>query len=90
MGAVQGGLEQVVAQTAADEIIVASQIFDHAARLHSYEIAIAAAAEVSPALELQNASTSARGGVHGGTAGGHIDDRRGTLTSENPLPDGAP
>lgn len=45
------GLEQVVAQTAADEIIVASQIYDHAARLHSYEIAIRAAADV--ALPLQ-------------------------------------
>jgi luciferase family oxidoreductase group 1 len=41
---VRQGLEKVVAQTAADEIIVASQIFDHAARLRSYEIAIGAAA----------------------------------------------
>ena len=37
------GLEKVVAQTAADEIIVASQIFDHSARLRSYEIAMEAA-----------------------------------------------
>ena len=42
---VRQGLERVVAQTAADEIIVASQIFDHTARLRSYEIAIDAAAE---------------------------------------------
>jgi alkanesulfonate monooxygenase SsuD/methylene tetrahydromethanopterin reductase-like flavin-dependent oxidoreductase (luciferase family) len=41
---VRRGLEQVVAQTGADEIIVASQIFDHAARLRSYEIAMQAAA----------------------------------------------
>ena len=40
---VRQGLEEVVAQTAADEIIVASQIFDHAARLRSYEIAMQAA-----------------------------------------------
>ena len=46
---VRQGLEKVLAQTAADEIIVASQIFDHAARLRSYEIAINAAAEVAPA-----------------------------------------
>jgi len=37
---VRHGLEKVVAQTRADEIIVASQIFDHSARLRSYEIAI--------------------------------------------------
>jgi alkanesulfonate monooxygenase SsuD/methylene tetrahydromethanopterin reductase-like flavin-dependent oxidoreductase (luciferase family) len=41
---VRQGLQKVVAQTAADEVIVASQIFDHAARLRSYEIAIRAAA----------------------------------------------
>jgi len=40
---VRQGLEKVVAQTRADEIIVASQIFDHAKRLRSYEIAIEAA-----------------------------------------------
>ena len=45
---VRQGLEKVLAQTAADEIIVASQIFDHAARLHSYEIAIQAADGVAP------------------------------------------
>lgn len=43
---VKRGLEEVVAQTAADEIIVASQIYDHGARLHSYEIAIEAARAV--------------------------------------------
>jgi alkanesulfonate monooxygenase SsuD/methylene tetrahydromethanopterin reductase-like flavin-dependent oxidoreductase (luciferase family) len=39
---VRQGLERVLEQTAADEIIVASQIFDHAARLRSYEIAVRA------------------------------------------------
>jgi luciferase family oxidoreductase group 1 len=53
------GLEQVVAQTAADEIIVASQIFDHAARLHSYEIAIQAAEAVAwQAISLTNTVSS--------------------------------
>jgi len=65
---VRQGLEEVVAQTGADEIIVASQIFDHHARLHSYEIAIQAAADVSPRFDLQKSSTSERGGVQGGTA----------------------
>jgi luciferase family oxidoreductase group 1 len=45
---VRQGLQRVMAQTAADEIMVASQIFDHAARLRSYEIAIDAAAAVAP------------------------------------------
>src|SRR3954466_7001836 len=44
--AVRQGLERVAAQTAADEIIVASQIFDHEARLRSYEIAIEAVDEL--------------------------------------------
>jgi luciferase family oxidoreductase group 1 len=47
---VRHGLEEVVAQTAADEIIVASQIFDHTARLRSYEIAMQAAREAMPGL----------------------------------------
>jgi alkanesulfonate monooxygenase SsuD/methylene tetrahydromethanopterin reductase-like flavin-dependent oxidoreductase (luciferase family) len=36
---VQGGLEAFAARTAADELMVASQIYDHAARLRSYELA---------------------------------------------------
>lgn len=36
---VQRGLERFLAQTAADEVILAAQIFDHAARVRSYEIA---------------------------------------------------
>jgi luciferase family oxidoreductase group 1 len=35
---VRAGLEQFIAQTAADEIIVAAGIFDQAARLRSYEL----------------------------------------------------
>ena len=36
------GLERIVAHTGADELMIASQIFDHAARLSSYEIAASA------------------------------------------------
>jgi luciferase family oxidoreductase group 1 len=36
---VRRGLASFIARTAADEIIVTSQIFDHAARLRSFEIA---------------------------------------------------
>jgi luciferase family oxidoreductase group 1 len=55
---VRQGLEKVVAQTAADEIIVASQIFDHAARLRSYEIAIDATAEAATALASSRSSSA--------------------------------
>jgi luciferase family oxidoreductase group 1 len=39
---VRRGLQQFIARTAADELIIAAQIFDHAARLRSYEITAAA------------------------------------------------
>ena len=35
---VRAGLEEFVAETAADEVIVAAAIHDHAARLRSYEL----------------------------------------------------
>jgi alkanesulfonate monooxygenase SsuD/methylene tetrahydromethanopterin reductase-like flavin-dependent oxidoreductase (luciferase family) len=35
---VRRGLEAFVARTGVDELIVTSQIYDHAARLRSYEI----------------------------------------------------
>jgi len=35
---VQHGIEQFVERTGADEVIIASQVYDHAARLRSYEI----------------------------------------------------
>jgi alkanesulfonate monooxygenase SsuD/methylene tetrahydromethanopterin reductase-like flavin-dependent oxidoreductase (luciferase family) len=35
---VQHGLEQFIAQTGADELIIASQIYDPVARIRSYEI----------------------------------------------------
>ena len=36
---VRRGLEAIVARTGADELMLASQIYDHAARLRSYELA---------------------------------------------------
>src|SRR3954452_5322622 len=38
---VQRGLEEFIALTGADELIITSQIFDHAARLRSYELTAA-------------------------------------------------
>ena len=42
------GLESVIAETMADELIVAAAIHDHSARVHSYEIL----AEVREVLSL--------------------------------------
>ena len=36
---VRRGLEAFVARTGADELMLTSQIYDHAARLRSYELA---------------------------------------------------
>lgn len=38
-GEVRAALQAFIQRTLADELMIASQIFDHAARLHSYEIA---------------------------------------------------
>ena len=38
---VRHGLEAIVARTGADELMLASQIYDHAARVRSYELAAA-------------------------------------------------
>lgn len=39
---VRPGIESFVAQTDADELLITAQIFDHAARVRSFEIAAAA------------------------------------------------
>ena len=44
---VRRGLEAFVARTGADELMVTSQIFDHAARLRSFEIAAEARAQIA-------------------------------------------
>jgi luciferase family oxidoreductase group 1 len=44
--AVRNRLRDILAETAADEIILTGQIFDHAARLHSFEIAAAILAKL--------------------------------------------
>jgi luciferase family oxidoreductase group 1 len=48
-GTVRRGLESFVAKTGADELIVVSQIFDHAARLRSYELTAQVRDELSVA-----------------------------------------
>ena len=45
---VVAGLESIVAHTGADEIMIASQVFDHAARVRSYEIAASAVTSAAP------------------------------------------
>jgi luciferase family oxidoreductase group 1 len=46
---VRRGLAAFIARTGADEIMITAQIFDHAARLRSFEIAAAARAELARA-----------------------------------------
>jgi luciferase family oxidoreductase group 1 len=46
---VRAGLADLIARTDADEVIIASQIYDHAARVRSYEIVAAAAAAAAAA-----------------------------------------
>ncbi len=46
-GMVEQGLESFVARTGADEIMVATAIFDHAARVRSYELAAQASLNLS-------------------------------------------
>jgi alkanesulfonate monooxygenase SsuD/methylene tetrahydromethanopterin reductase-like flavin-dependent oxidoreductase (luciferase family) len=48
---VRAGLEAFIARTGADELMVASAIYDHGARLRSYEIL----AEIKNALGLEQA-----------------------------------
>jgi len=42
---VQATLRSFIARTGADELMIASQIYDHAARLRSYEITAGALAD---------------------------------------------
>ncbi len=44
---VRDTLRGFIARTGADELMIAAQIFDHAARLRSYEIAAQAMAEIA-------------------------------------------
>jgi alkanesulfonate monooxygenase SsuD/methylene tetrahydromethanopterin reductase-like flavin-dependent oxidoreductase (luciferase family) len=45
-GQVRDGFAEFIAKTGADELIIASQIYDHQARVHSYEIAAGARADL--------------------------------------------
>ena len=45
---VRRGLEAFVARTGADELMVTSQIYDHEARLRSYDLAAGIPAAVLP------------------------------------------
>ena len=56
---VRAGIDALVAETGADELMIVSDVFDHAARLHSYEL-IAEAAGVPDQATL---ATSGRQGV---------------------------
>jgi alkanesulfonate monooxygenase SsuD/methylene tetrahydromethanopterin reductase-like flavin-dependent oxidoreductase (luciferase family) len=46
---VRASLEEFIRRTGADELMITSQIFDHRARLHSFEIVAEAAAGLEQA-----------------------------------------
>jgi alkanesulfonate monooxygenase SsuD/methylene tetrahydromethanopterin reductase-like flavin-dependent oxidoreductase (luciferase family) len=46
---VKQGLQRILDETGADELIIAGQIYDHAARLRSFEIAASLREELRPA-----------------------------------------
>jgi luciferase family oxidoreductase group 1 len=50
---VRSGLQQFIDRTRADELIITAQIFDHAARLRSYEITAQARDELARASQAQ-------------------------------------
>jgi alkanesulfonate monooxygenase SsuD/methylene tetrahydromethanopterin reductase-like flavin-dependent oxidoreductase (luciferase family) len=52
---VRADLHNFIKQTGADELMITSQIFDHAARLRSFEIAAEALTDVKPERNARNA-----------------------------------
>ncbi|WP_395823313.1 hypothetical protein [Collimonas sp.] len=45
---VRAGIERFLLRTGADELMIVSDVFDHQARLHSYELIAEAARDVQP------------------------------------------
>ena len=54
---VREGLESVIAETEADELIVAAAIHDHSARVHSYEILATVQQELAPGRPAEATAT---------------------------------
>src|SRR4029078_9534525 len=64
---VRDGLEAVLADTGADELIVASAVYDHEARVHSYEILAGLRPALRSVLPARRRRRSAPGrGARGG------------------------
>jgi hypothetical protein len=59
---VERGLEAFVARTGADELMLASQIYDHGARLRSYELAAGASGPrqqpIEPSVDIDGSPLS--------------------------------
>jgi luciferase family oxidoreductase group 1 len=53
---VRHGIEQLVAETGADELMIVSDVYDHARRLHSYELIANAAQSMSNPAEQEAAA----------------------------------
>jgi alkanesulfonate monooxygenase SsuD/methylene tetrahydromethanopterin reductase-like flavin-dependent oxidoreductase (luciferase family) len=54
---VRGGVERLIEQTGADELMVASAIYDHSARLRSYQLLAEVRDEIDRVPELQKRQT---------------------------------
>jgi hypothetical protein len=59
-GAVREGLSALLSQTGADELMLTAHIFDHAARLRSFELAAGACREINGTRRGGAGSTRAR------------------------------
>ncbi|MEY2562717.1 MAG: hypothetical protein QOH88_910 [Verrucomicrobiota bacterium] len=59
-GTVRQRMEELLAETAADEVIATAQIFDHAARLHSFEIGAHVFREINEAAAKRAAANRAK------------------------------
>ncbi|MDB5689429.1 MAG: class flavin-dependent oxidoreductase [Sphingomonas bacterium] len=54
---VRRGIDQLVAETGADELMIVSDIYDHAQRLHSYELIAGAGSSTARGTALPDATT---------------------------------
>jgi len=57
-GTVRQGLERLLEETRADEVMVVSNVFDHAARVRSYEILAEVAGSMGAAMDAPHAATA--------------------------------
>jgi luciferase family oxidoreductase group 1 len=80
---VKAGLDGFIARTRADELMLTAQIYDHAARVRSYEM-VAQAAGMTPSPSLPSVGRATRG-LQPASGVGRIRDVCGLLPPTRPL-----